>query len=135
MLDIRMIYMGHREADIVEMMRRARDLGYPADWMVLSQFNHRLPNGSKLWAQTLDGEPLGEIEFAFAARPGQTARDVRQQVWVRKLVIPDGADGVLSVTCVVAKEMDPPAGSTAVEWRSLTNRTVADFADAVELID
>ncbi|MCW8226550.1 IS4 family transposase, partial [Verminephrobacter eiseniae] len=30
--DTRLVCVGDREADIVEMMRRARDLGHPADW-------------------------------------------------------------------------------------------------------
>ena len=131
----RLVYVADREADIVELMRRARDLGHPADWLIRSQHNRCLPDGGKLWAQTRDGEPLGEIEFALAARPGQTARDVRQQVWASTLSIPDGDRGVLSITCIVATEMNPPTGSKAVEWRLLTNRSVADFADAVELID
>jgi hypothetical protein len=133
--DTRLVYIGDREADIVEMMRRAHDLGHPADWLIRSRHNRCLPDGGKLWAQTLNGEPLGEIVFALAARPGQTARGVRQQVWARTVGIPDGDGGVLNITCVVAKEMDPPAGSKAVEWRLLTNRSVADFAAAVELID
>jgi hypothetical protein len=36
---------------------------------------------------------------------------------------------------VVAKEIDPPAGSTPVEWRLLTNRTAETLAQAAELID
>ena len=135
MPDTRLVYVGDREADIVEMMRRARDLDHPADWLIRSQHNRTVPGGSKLWAQTLDGEPLGEIEFTLAARPGHAARFLRQQVWARAMDIPDGAGGLLSVTCVVAKEMNPPTGCNAVEWRLLTNRSAADFADAVELID
>ena len=133
--DTRLVYIGDREADIVEMMRCARDLDHPADWLIRSRHNRTVPGGSKLWAQTLEGEPLGEIEFSLAARSGQTARVVRQQVWARAIEIPDGAGGLLSVTCVVAKEIDPTTGCKAVEWRLLTNRSVADFADAVELID
>ena len=135
MLDTRLIYIGDRESDIVEMMRRARDLGYPADWLVRSQHNRTLQGGGKLWAQTIEGEALGEIEFTLAARPGQTTRLVRQQLWAQDVEIPDGIDGVLRVTCVVAKEMNPPKGAKAVEWRLLTNRTAATFAEAAELID
>ena len=133
--DTRLVYIADREADIVELMRHARDLGYPVDWLIRSQHNRCLPEGGKLWAQTLNDVPLGEIEFALAARPGQTARTIRQQVWARTLDIPDGVGGLLSVTCVVAKEMSPPIGCKAVEWRLLTNRTVTDFTDAVALIE
>ena len=36
---------------------------------------------------------------------------------------------------MVAKEIDPPAGSTPVEWRLLTNRTAETLAEVAELID
>jgi len=78
MLNTRLIYIGDRESDIVAMMRRARDLGHPAGWLVRSQQNRMLLGGGKLWAQATTGEAWGEIEFSFAARPGQTARRVRQ---------------------------------------------------------
>jgi hypothetical protein len=133
--DTRLVYIGDREADIVELMRCARDLGHPADWLIRSQHNRSVPGGSKLWAQTVEGESLGEIEFDMAARPGRTARRVRQQVWARAMAIPDGAGGEVNVTCVVAKEMNPPTDSKAVEWRLLTNRPVTGFTDADELID
>lgn len=34
MLDTRLIYIGDRESDIVAMMRLARDMGHPVDWLV-----------------------------------------------------------------------------------------------------
>jgi len=116
-------------------MRRARDLGHPADWLIRSKHNRTLPDGSKSWAQTIEDAPLGEIEFTLAARTAEAARVVRQQIWARALNIPDGAGGQLTVTCVVAKETNPPAGCKAVQWHLLTNRMASDFAEVVELID
>ncbi|ABM57174.1 transposase, IS4 family [Verminephrobacter eiseniae EF01-2] len=133
--DTRLVCVGDREADIVEMMRRARDLGHPADWLIRSKHNRTLPDGSKLWAQTMEDAPLGEIEFTLAARTAEAARVVRQQIWARALNIPDGAGGQLTVTCVVAKETNPPAGCKAVQWHLLTNRMASDFAEVVEWID
>lgn len=134
MPETRLVYVADRESDIVGLMRRARDLGYPADWLIRSQHNRTLPDGGKLWAEASAGEPLGEIEFTLPARPGQAERRVRQAVWAARIAIPDGVGGVLEVTCVVAREIDPPAGVKPVEWRLLTNRVVSDFAAAVELI-
>ncbi|MCW8188240.1 IS4 family transposase, partial [Verminephrobacter eiseniae] len=93
-----LVCVGDREADIVEMMRRARDLGHPADWLIRSKHNRTLPDGSKSWAQTIEEAPLGEIEFTLAARTAEAARVVCQQIWARALSIPDGAGGQLTVT-------------------------------------
>lgn len=131
----RLVYVADREADIVELMRRARDLGHSADWLIRSQHNRCLPDGAKLWADVLAGEVLGEIEFTLPARHGQVTRTVRQQVWARAVNLPDGEGGHVSVTCAIAREVGAPAGVKPVEWRLLTNRTVAGFEAVVELID
>lgn len=135
MLDTRLVYTGDRESDIVALMRKARDLKHPADWLVRSQHNRVLPDGGKLWERTMKGEVLGEIEFTVPPRPGHPSRTVRQSVWARAVTIRDGAGSTLHATCVVAREMCPPEGKKPVEWRLLTNRTVEGFAGAVELIE
>jgi hypothetical protein len=43
--------------------------------------------------------------------------------------------GVVSISCLVAREIDAPAGVTPIEWRLLTNRDVPDLAEAAQLID
>jgi hypothetical protein len=135
MPDTRLVYVGDRESDMVALMRCARDQGHPADWLVRSRHNRVLPDGKRLWEQATTGEPLGEIEFTLPGRAGQKERTVRQTVWASTLDIPDGVGGTLTVTCVVARELAPPAGAKPVEWRLLTNREVADFATVIELID
>ncbi len=135
MPDTRLVYVADREADIVELMRRARDLGHPADWLIRSRHNRCLPDGGTLWAQAIEGEALGEVEFYLPARAGQVGRAVRQQIWARTLQVPDGAGGTLAVTCLVAKETAPPENTKAVEWRLISNRAVDAFEAAVELID
>ncbi|MEO8410357.1 MAG: IS4 family transposase, partial [Propionivibrio sp.] len=49
--------------------------------------------------------------------------------------LPDGQGHRLSVTCLIAKEMNAPAGVKPIEWRLLTNRTANSFEDHVELIE
>jgi hypothetical protein len=46
-----------------------------------------------------------------------------------------GKDRYLEVTCIVAREIDPPAGVEAVEWRLLTNREASTPESVIELID
>jgi len=131
----RLVYLADREADIVALMARARDLGNPADWLVRSQHNRALPDGGKLWAQVTAGEPLGGIAFTMPSRQGQRARPVRQQVWVERVTLADGAGGRVEATCLVAREIQAPAGVKPVEWRLLTNRQCVGLDGAIELID
>ena len=135
MPDTRLIYVADREADILELMQCAHHLGTPADWLIRSQHNRALPDGGKLWASVLAATPLGEIEFTMASRQGQAARDVRQQLWARPVSLTDGRGGQLSATCLIAREINAPAGCKPVEWRLLTNRVADGFAAAIELID
>lgn len=135
MPDTRQVYVADREADILELMQRAHHLGTPADWLIRSQHNRSLPDGGKLWASVLAGTPLGEIEFTLASRQGHAAREVRQQLWARPIRLPDGRGGQLSATCLIAREINAPAGSKPVEWRLLTNRAAESLDAVVELID
>jgi hypothetical protein len=127
----RLVYVADREGDILELMQRAAQLGHPADWLVRSQHDRKLPDGHRLWASVAHGEPLGVIEFTQPSRPGQPARRVRQSVWARRVTLAEG----IEATGVVVRELNPPSGVKALEWRLLSNRTTCDFAAAAQLID
>lgn len=131
MPNTRLVYVADREADILALMQRAQAMGTPADWLLRAQHNRCLPGGGKLWAATCAQEPLGEIEFTLASRHGQAERTVRQRLWAHAVDLPTG----LRVTCVIAREVDAPAGVKPLEWRLLTNRPVLNLESAVELID
>ena len=131
----RLVYVADREADMVELMRRAQLLGTPADWLIRAQHDRCLPEGEKLWSHTCAGEPLGEIVFMMASRQGHKAREVRQQLWARSVQIRAGKAATVPATCIVARELGAPAGATPIEWRLLTNRSAATVEEVVELID
>jgi hypothetical protein len=133
--DTRLVYVADREADIAALMGKARDLGQPADWLIRSQHNRALPEGGKLWDAVTEGEPLGEIRFTLPSRHGQKAREVRQQVWARRVELSDATGGRVEATCIVAREVDAPQGVKPIEWRLLTNREAGSFEAAAELID
>ncbi|RJG11337.1 IS4 family transposase [Massilia cavernae] len=137
MPDTRLVYVADREADMVAMMRRARDLGTPVDWLVRAKHNRCLPDGGddKLWAYTTKGEAVGEITFKMGPRDEQKARTVRQQVWSRAVEISDGKGGRITATCIVAREIGAPKGVKPVEWRLLTNRQASTVEQAIELIE
>lgn len=130
----RLVYVADRESDLLALMQKAQALGHPADWLLRSQHNRSLSAGGKLWDAVTAGEPLGGIRFMMPSRHGQAARVVRQCLWMQRMALSDGCDSV-SITCLVAREVDPPAGVTPVEWRLLTNREASTFEAATELID
>jgi hypothetical protein len=131
----RLVYLADREADLMPLMCRAQELGEPADWLVRASHNRCLPDGGKLWECTTAGEPLGQIEFTMASRHGVKARPVRQQLWAQRLELRGTSGKPLSVTSIVAREVNAPAGTKPVEWRLLTNRPAENCAAVVELID
>ena len=131
----RLVYLADREADLMPLMHRARELGEPADWLIRAAHNRCLPDGVKLWDRTTAGEPIGEIEFTLASRHGVKARPVRQQLWVQRVELRSGSGAPLAVTSIVAREVDAPAGTKPVEWRLLTNRLTETRAEVLELID
>ena len=131
----RLVYVADREADMIELMSYAQDCGTPADWLVRAKSDRALPDGEKLWAHTLDGAPVGEISFAIGARDKQKGRKVRQQLWARRVELPARRGVKIAATCVIAREIDAPAGVEPIEWRLLTNRTATTVDEVIELID
>ncbi len=131
----RLVYVADGEADMIELMAYAQDCGTPADWLVRAKTNRALPDGEKLWAHTLDGAPVGEIGFAIGARDKQKGRKVRQQLWAKRVELPARRGVKIAATCLIAREIDAPAGVEPIEWRLLTNRTATTADEVIELID
>ena len=127
--------MGDRESDILDLMLKARDLGYPADYLVRSQHNRVLPGGGKLWDQVMAQTPLGRIRFRLPAGRGRKSRLVQQDVRLQRISLKDKSKGHIEVTCVIATEVDAPQGVKPVQWRLLTNRQAHTLEQASELID
>ena len=133
--DTRLVYVADREADILALMQRAHALAHPADYLLRAQHNRCLPQGGKLWEATLASASLGEIHFTLPARTGQRARAVSQTLHVCTVPLPDGQGGTMPVTCLIARETGAPAGHKPIEWRLLTNRSIASLAEAAELLE
>jgi hypothetical protein len=131
----RLVYVADREGDMLGLMQRAKALGTPADWLVRAKHNRCLPDGDKLWERTCAGEPLGQIVFTMPSRHGIKERKVRQELWAASIELHTGKPGAVTVTCVIAREIDAPKGAKPVEWRLLTNRSAPTLSDVIELID
>jgi hypothetical protein len=113
----------------------ARKMNHAADYLVRCQHNRVLPEGGKLWDEVMASAPLGHIRFEMPAGRGRKARAVEQEVRVQRVLLPDRQGGELEVTCLIASEVNAPAGAKPVVWRLLTNRVASTLQDAVELIN
>ena len=133
--ETRHVCIGDRESDMLSLLVKARDLGYPADYLVRCQHNRVLPEGDKLWERVMAGAPLGSVRFELPAGRGRKARPVEQALRAERIELADRQGGTLEVTCLIAAEINAPAGSKPVCWRLLTNRAVPTLAAAVELLD
>jgi hypothetical protein len=133
--DTHLVYMADREADFMELLVCARELGNPVNWLIRSQHNRVLDKDTKLWAAVTSTEPVGEICFVMPRRKNRRARKVVQEVWAKAMQLPDGQGGFVSATCLVAKEKNPPPGEEPIEWRLLTNLPVESLEQATCIID
>lgn len=130
----RQVYVADREADILALLIKARDLGHAADYLIRCQHNRALPGGGKLWTRLEQAQPLGNITFSLPAGRGRKARTVTQRLRAERIELKGTADN-LPVTFLLAEEINPPAGVKPVVWRLLSNRAAENLEQAVELID
>ena len=135
MPQVRQVYVADREADIMALLRRANELEHAADYLIRCQHDRALPDGGKLWERLAQAPVLGEVQFKVPAGRGRKERQVKQCLRAQKIELDDGAGGKVTITCVLAQEVDAPADNKPVVWRLLTNRTVEGLEQAVELID
>lgn len=128
-------YAADREADIMALLVRARQLEHAADYLIRCQHTHALPEGGRLWQQLAQAPVLGQVRFELSAGRGRKARSVTQRIRVQRVQLDDGAKQCLPVTCVLAEEIGAPKGAKPVLWRLLSNRQVDTLEQALELID
>jgi len=134
--DTRLAYITDREGDFRELLDKAHELDYPADYLMRSVHNRNTVDGDKLWDSVSKTKALGEIEFILPASDKRVARKVIQSVYAKRVKLPahDGKPEI-EVTAILACEENPPSGEKPLVWRLLSNRQVSTLEDAVELIN
>ena len=131
----RLVYVGDRESDMLALLLTARELGHAADYLLRSQYDRTLPGGGKLWSEVMQAPPLGRVGFELTAGRGRKARAVEQELRAQRIRLPDRQGGHVEVTCLIATEVNAPAGVKPVVWRLLTNRKVTSLEAGVELVE
>jgi hypothetical protein len=133
--DQRLIYVTDREGDMLELVKKAQQLGCPADWLIRARHNRKLSNQEKLWDAVDKQDTLAKITFLKPRKRGEKSRQVLQEVKVLKYTLSPKSKHPISVTLVQAKEINPPKGKSPIVWRIMTNREIASEPQAIEIID
>lgn len=131
----RLIYIGDRESDFYELLKRAQQLDYPADLLLRAQHNRVLNDDLKLWEAIDQQNELTRITFTKPRKRGEKSRKVIQAINVLRYTLRPKSKQPMTLTLVQAKEISPPAGQAPLIWRLITNRTVTTAEQAGELID
>jgi len=131
----RHVCIGDRESDMLALLLKAKELDHAADYLVRSQHNRVLPEGGKLWDKVMVSTVLGRVCFEMPGGRGRPARKVEQEVRAQRVCLRHGQGESLEVTCLIASEINAPAGVKPVVWRLVTNRQAPTLQAAVELID
>lgn len=132
----RLVYVTDREGDFGDLMAQAHVMETPVDWVIRSVHNRKVVGEEdKLWDGFGSENVLGEIRFTLPARKKQPAREVLQQLSVKRCVIRSAKGVSISVTALQALEIDAPDGAEPVKWRILTNRLAETLEAANELLD
>jgi hypothetical protein len=129
--ETRYVYVADREGDLHDIIEKAEHNQYPADYLIRAKHSRLLHDGSKLFDITQPENELGNLQFQAPRGRGKPTRKVIQQIYSQRVQLKSGC----TVTILIAKENTPPAGSQAVVWRLITNRTIKDLDEAAELID
>ena len=136
----RVMVIADREADLYEMFA-CRPEG--VDVLVRANHNRVLSDGGRL-DESCDGQPeLGRATVELPPIAGRTARVANLALRARCISIKRpkrnrahwaaALAARVELTLVEVREVDPPAGETALHWRLLTTRTVENLADAQKI--
>jgi hypothetical protein len=136
--ETRLTYIADREGDIYDLFVEAPCPEQGADWLVRVQHRDRwLSDGRKLHAALVAAPVLTEVRFERPAAKGRPARRVQQQVKAVRVTLkapprPDRTLADVTVTALLATELNPPTGEDPLEWLLLTNLPVQTPEQASE---
>lgn len=149
------ITVADREANIYYLYHEAQHAyssqeSTAAYWLIRSSSNRRIlndngrPDNQKLIEKTKNTAPLGTITFEIPGKEKQIGRVVTQNLYATELTLcpPDRkrklstkyGDKTVTVTVVIAEEVNPPEDQEPLEWVLLTNVKINDAAGAHNIL-
>ena len=136
--ETRPVYIADREGDLYDLFVAAPCPETGADWLIRAQHHDRLLSDGRKLEDALAAAPvLTEITFKRPAASGRPARSVTQQLKAVRVTLkaparPDRTLPEVSVTALLASEINPPPGEAPLRWLLLTNLPVENAAQALE---
>ena len=135
----RLVCVGDRESDMLALFERGQRDGWAVDLLVRARHDRVLPDkqAGKLWGRVMASKVLGRIRFDMPSGRGRKARPVVQELRAQRVVLKTGQpkQPTIEMSCVIAHEINAPAGTRPVVWKLLTNRPVHTLEQAIELVD
>lgn len=149
------VTVADREADIDDLYHEAQHAYFSqgdtaAYWLIRSSSNRKIlnhngrPDEEKLIEKTKSMTPLCTITFEIPAKEKQMGRVITQNLYATELTLcpPDRkrklsskyGDKTVTVTVVIAEEINPPEGQEPLEWVLLTNVKINDAAGAHNIL-
>jgi hypothetical protein len=137
--DTRLVYMSDREGDIYDLFVEAPCPESAADWLIRGQHNRVLADGGTVLARLDEAPVLTEVSFKLPGGDGHAARTVHQQVKVVRVTLkaPARPDRILpdvTVTALLATEINPPTGQTPFNRLLLTSVVIDTPEQALEVM-
>lgn len=138
--ETRLTYIADREGDLYDLFVEAPCPEQGADWLVRGQYHERRLTDGRTLREALARAPvLTTITFTRPRGRGQPARPVEQQLKAVRVTLkaphrPDRCLSDVTLTALLATEIDPPADDDPVEWLLLTNWPVDTPEQACEKI-
>ena len=134
--DTEFISIGDREADIIELFIKAKDINNNVGLLVRAFQNRTVEVNkddekikTKLKKAVSEAESLGEIEFRLPVRGGKKGRLVKQALKATTITLnPPGHKkriGNLEINAVYLEEIDPPKGEDPICWTLLTTLPIS----------
>ncbi len=136
--ETRPVYIADREGDLYDLFVAAPCPQSGADWLIRAQHDdRRLSDGRKLGDALAAAPVLTEVTFKRPAASARPARPVTQQLKAVRVTLkaparPDRTLPEVSVTALLASEINPPPGEAPLRWLLLTNLPVENAEQALE---
>lgn len=133
------ISIGDRENDIFEIFSEAIKATSKADILIRSCQNRKIASSGLLWEEMENSEIHATIDLHLPKTEKRFARDITMTLQYKRVMLqaPYRKTGKLEnieITALLAREINPPADSEAVEWMLLTTIPIADKETAVKLL-
>ena len=143
MASTRLVYVSDREGDMYELFaeyeKARQSQTVCAEWLIRASSDRNVGEDDKLKATAAAAPVITTVEFDLPAREGRAARRVVQQLRVARVRLKapyrvgQKFDPV-TVTVLMAQEVNPPSGEEALCWWLLSSCLVDTPEHAAELL-